>query len=553
MKLCILGEYPPVQSRGSRTVFWMSAALARQGWEVHVVTGGGHTGEGPIGSSGSGHPFASLPNPPRVHLAGGDPAGPGYWGERSMARLVTRAGQVVLEHGADLLLACGLQPYGIAAQLVSGWTGVPYGVSPGACDAGRLFLSPPAQTCEQEVVRAAAFVLAGAADRWPLRRIGVSRERIHAPLPQYLPEHLFHPGAPPLDVNAAVADGARRPSAVPFALQQNQRRFSPELPTIGLYNRLGRARGHWDVLHALGRLRQEGLRFNLLVVEHGAPATVEAFVHELEKQGLAADTWLLPPMPHWQIPSFIRACTAVCCLERDFPAIHTASAPEEVLACGGCLIVSRDVLRRYGGRARLSHGRNAFVVDTEYPDHLAPVLRRVIQDPVVAGVMGKRGHDELSPSSSFALADYGAHLTGLFRQVKDDIEAQRHAAEARRAWETLGDLRALSAGEEARVLAQAEELLLRRFAGRQAQSWRRASLEEYSLLARTCTAALGRLYERFHHVRPALPGDDFQEHLLRFVEFVETHLAGETRAAAACGADPIAASSRGENALAGVM
>lgn len=557
MKLCILGEYPPVQSRGSRTVFWMSAALAAQGWEVHVVTGVGRHGEAPgdpgsAGPSDAGHPFASLANPPRVHQIGGDPAGSGCWGERSMARLVTCAGQVIREHGADLILAFGLQPYGIAAQLVSGWTGVPYGVAPGACDAGRLFDSSTAPNCEQEVVRAAAYVLAGAADRWPLRQIGVSRERIHAPLPRYLSEQVFHPGAPPLDVNAVLAEGERRTAGAPLAFRSSDRRFSSDLPTLGIYNRLGRSRGHWDVLQALGELQAEGLRFNLLVVEHGAPATIEAFTHEVEKQGLAANTWLLPPLAHWRIPSFIRACTAVCCLERDFPAVHSASVPDEVLACGGCLILSRDVLRRYAGRARLAHGQNAFVVDTHYPAHLALALRRVIQDPAAARAMGERAHDDLSPSCSLTLEEHGARLAELFAEVKQDIEAQHHAAEARRVWETLRDLRASAAGEEERALARAEKKVLSWFAERQAQSWRRAAMEEYSLLARTSPAALGRLYVRFHQLHPARPDDDFQEHLLRFVEFVEAQLANDPYPPAAPGADPVTTPGHDGRALAGV-
>jgi len=55
----------------------------------------------------------------------------------------------------------------------------------------------------------------------------------------------------------------------------------------------------------------------------------------LVEAGIAERTLILPFLPNWRVPEFIRACTAVCFLERGFRvAIHAPMVAREVLACG---------------------------------------------------------------------------------------------------------------------------------------------------------------------------------------------------------------------------
>ena len=73
-------------------------------------------------------------------------------------------------------------------------------------------------------------------------------------------------------------------------------------------------------------------------------AAETALLKTVEEQGLSEVTWVLPFVAHWKVARFIRACTAVCFLERDFPiTFHAPTVPREVLACGTCLVLSGEI------------------------------------------------------------------------------------------------------------------------------------------------------------------------------------------------------------------
>jgi hypothetical protein len=93
-------------------------------------------------------------------------------------------------------------------------------------------------------------------------------------------------------------------------------------------------------------------------------------------------------MPHWRVPSFIRSCTAICVLERVFPiTIHSPMVPREVLACGGCLVVSGEIAQKQP--YQLVDGETVLVVpNPKHHDALRTVLGRVITEPARAREIG---------------------------------------------------------------------------------------------------------------------------------------------------------------------
>ncbi|MDN3358547.1 glycosyltransferase [Actinomadura sp. DC4] len=125
---------------------------------------------------------------------------------------------------------------------------------------------------------------------------------------------------------------------------------------------------------------------------------------------------MLPFVPHWKVPRFIRACTAVCFLERDFPiAIHGPVIPREVLAYGTCLVLSREIYDKQVYRDRLEDGRDVVIVE-DPKDHasLATALRSVVERPERAAEIGAAGH-----RVSAALEDYGRTVDAWESLVQD--------------------------------------------------------------------------------------------------------------------------------------
>ena len=170
--------------------------------------------------------------------------------------------------------------------------------------------------------------------------------------------------------------------------------FDPSLPTIGIYGKVGEIKGSFDLLQALGRLHASGVRFNFLALTQGRKPTIQRFAQSIEECGLAEVTWLLPFIPHWGIPHFIRACTAVCFLERGFPiTIHGPNVPREVLACGTCLILSHEIADKQINRERFQHGSNVFLVEPRNIDELAQSLAMVVKEPAQSHAIGMNGYN----------------------------------------------------------------------------------------------------------------------------------------------------------------
>ena len=120
--------------------------------------------------------------------------------------------------------------------------------------------------------------------------------------------------------------------------------YDPSLPTIGMYGKPGKVKGTPNLVDALCSLQEQGKKFNLIFlcgVSGDGPAQLRDYIWD---RGVNHRTYMLPFLPHWLVPGFLRACTAVCVLENRFPiAIHQPATALEVLACGTCLVLSEEI------------------------------------------------------------------------------------------------------------------------------------------------------------------------------------------------------------------
>jgi hypothetical protein len=242
-------------------------------------------------------------------------------------------------HPPDVLAAAYLEPYGPAAALASTWSGVLFGIRHAGSDIGRLMQSAQLRTAYPRVLTSADFVVGSDSTVRTPTGIGVDQRVLHRVGRSGLPTRYFHPGVEPLDVDRIrrLRHGlppGRTGEAVAHLLDKP---IDAALPSIGIYGKIGYTKGSFDLIRALGELRRAGHEFNFLAMCRGNAPMMGRFVAAVEAEGLGPCTWPLPFIPHWLVPRFIRACAAVCFLERDLPiAIHNPSVPRatEIGTCG---------------------------------------------------------------------------------------------------------------------------------------------------------------------------------------------------------------------------
>lgn len=418
MKICIIGKYPPIEGGVCATNYWLAHGLAEAGHEVYVVTNAGEVEAAyrmTLEEADRDHLEPRFDSGGFVRLFDSEPLGGGKTthipqSNPFVSKLASTATQVIREYGCDVIFGHYFEPYAVAGHLASGWTGTPMVVRHAGSDLDRLSKIPTLATTYKEMLRSAAGVVTRFAERF--LGMGVPPERIFTSVRSGFPRRVFHPDAEPLDLQQAIEDRGWNPVA---ASGRGCPSFDPRRPTLGIYGKVGPVKGSFDLLHALSRLRREGLDFNLVALTQGRG--LAQFRAVAGKLPIADRIWVLPFIPHWRIPGFIRACQAVCFLERDFPIkIHTPRVALEVLACGTCLVVSREIADKQVFRDDIENRTHALVVE-DPKDHaeLADQLRFVISNPERARAIGALGHELCE-----APGDYAAFIEGyeeLFRQA----------------------------------------------------------------------------------------------------------------------------------------
>jgi glycosyltransferase involved in cell wall biosynthesis len=410
MKLIQLSKYPPIEGQVSTVSYWLARGLARRGHEVAVVTnadeveapcrlwmedGGGEAWLAPAFEESGGRVILLNTAPfdrSQFHIPPSNPF---------ITKLTALALRAIRDLGHDLVFSHYLEPYAMAGHLASSLAGVPHVVTHSGSDIGRLLKNPALAPAYLEIIRRATLFVAK--NRHAAEATGVAIAR--GVLPYAPPDEYFNLDAPALDLNGLMS---RAGQYIRDELKWHTREFDPARTTFGVYGKLFEVKGIYDLLSALARLRRAGFDFNLLLMtrwRRGEDTLRECVV----AAGLEDRTWLLPFLPNWQVPAFIKLCTAVCYLERRWPMpVHTSIVPREVMACGKCLVISEEV--RGGGlyAKHLTHGETCLAVEEPTDiDLLASRLRRVLEEPDDAEAIGRRAH-----AASFGMSSHTQFITG---------------------------------------------------------------------------------------------------------------------------------------------
>lgn len=425
MRICCVMKYPPIQGGVSARCYWLARSLAERGHQITVVTNASEVESEYriwLGAEDFGRLEARFDSGGSVRVAA-----TGHFQHRAwhipyanpyLTKLAAVATEEIRRVDAEVVFSSYFEPYSMAAHLAATWTDVPHVVQHAGSDRTRLMDHPELSTAYREMLRRASILVTGDLD---LRGLGIPTDRFARIRHGQLPAE-FNVEGPILDIDEllqrALAEGAAADGV-------NTGRIDTDAVTIGIYGKLGEPKGSYDLISALAVLRDRGRRFNLVALTNGRERS--KFIERIRLANLFDRVWVLPFIPHWRVPEFIRACTAVCFLERDFPVeIHTPSVPREVMACGTCLVLSGEVARKQWRFSEFRDGENVLLVeDPRNVDSLVSVLDRVVLDPAAARKIGRAGHALHTPQGTEEL---GEIYEGLFRRAIADGRSPRHTS-----------------------------------------------------------------------------------------------------------------------------
>jgi glycosyltransferase involved in cell wall biosynthesis len=375
--------------------YWNAHGLAALGHEVHVVTN----------AKEAQPPFRMYMRPEdwdRCEAASGIGSVTLHWSDPVdrlqayipmaspfVSKLSAIAARLHLARPFDVIYSHYLEPYGVAGCLAAQITGVPHVVRMAGSDAGRLWHHPQLETLYDHVLRSAATVIAtGVVAERAIRR-GIDPERIVPGGHFVIPEDVFTPGGPVLDLAAWRTARKEEPGFADLTWGE----FSAPWPCFGVYGKLGESKGTFALLAALERLKNAGHEVGLVALAHGTAAVEQGFRARVRELGLVDRVLQLPFLPHWRVPEFLRGCLAVCCLEQDFPiGFHSPIIPREVLLCARCLVGSTEVIRKLPGYEQLPDRYGCVAIeDVNNAEALAERLAGILQNPELAAAMGERG------------------------------------------------------------------------------------------------------------------------------------------------------------------
>jgi glycosyltransferase involved in cell wall biosynthesis len=395
VRICIIGKYPPIQGGVSARTYWSAHGLAALGHEVHVVTNAKET-LAPFGMLMRAEDWKRCTT---VHSTGSvtvhwtDPVDPSQsyipMASPFVSKLAATAARAHSERPFDVIYSHYLEPYGVAGFLAAQITRVPHVVRMAGSDAGRLWHHPQLELLYDHVLRTAESVIAvGPVAERAIKR-GVSPNRIVSGGAFVVPEDLFRPEGPKLNIAALRAEAREDPEFRDLIWGN----FAADRPYFGVYGKLGERKGTFALLAAMHRLILTGLEIGLVALAHGGPTIQRDFRARVKELGLADRVLQIPFLPHWRVPEFLRGCLAVCCLEQGFPIVfHTPVIAREVLLCGTCLVGSTEVIRKLSPTKRLPYSYGYIAVeDVNDIDVLSETLATIARVPRIAMAIGDRG------------------------------------------------------------------------------------------------------------------------------------------------------------------
>jgi glycosyltransferase involved in cell wall biosynthesis len=341
MKILLICKFPPIQGGVSAECYWTANLLAELGHSVTVLTNadevepeyrmalterdqkllrGYRIAEGITVHStkiDSRHVFIPQTNP-------------------AFSKLLNMGLKLTNCSKPDLIFGWYIEPYGVVAMVLSEITGIPYVIRHAGSDIGRLMLTDQLSTLFGLVFAKAQFVLTSERHHELFKKSGVLAERFLLPVSSRLPGDVFYPPqAKSLDKGVL----------------------------IGMYGKVGKAKGTLSALQAISELRS--YRIPVRFEAHWGGREMDYYLSRLDELASPHDHIDLKGfVPHWEIADFLRRCHIVLFLESKFSIpFHTPGVPFEVWSCGAHLITTAEIAQKHHLKGFLTVSNTTVIPD----------------------------------------------------------------------------------------------------------------------------------------------------------------------------------------------
>lgn len=339
MRILLITKYPPIEGGVSSDAFWWAQFLAEAGNEVHVLTNADEVEpEYRIQLNESDiHLLQGYTRPNLISLYSTS------WDTRHIfvpqtkpyaSKLISLGLNIVEKAKPDVIIANYIEPYGVVALFLSLLTCTPYIIRHAGSDLFRLLNTPQLSALHISVLRRSLAVLTHSSHHEYLIKLGVDASQLLPFVSVKVRGDVFYPEEP--------------------------RSIDPFI--IGSYGKTGPSKGTDVLLEAVRGL----IRINQNIQLHArwAGRNRSKYYNAIQMSDVSSNVRVLPLIPHWQVPQFIRSCNLIAFLESSFPIpAHSPAIPMEVLLCGRHVLTTSEIAQKPIYRDLLREPENAFIIN----------------------------------------------------------------------------------------------------------------------------------------------------------------------------------------------
>ncbi|APU97154.1 hypothetical protein BV902_13000 [Sphingobacterium sp. B29] len=403
MNILFIGKIPPIEGGESVSGFNHILALASKGYKIHVVTNADEvefnfrqsfTSEDYdyfctlLGSNIILHNTHSIKK--HFHI----PYSHSYF-----SKLFGLGSKVIVDNPIDLIIGWYFEPYGLLASILSKIHNIKSTIYHAGSDLSRLSTHPDLFLAYEWMVNNGNTIMSKPSSRESLiSSFNFNNDKIQIDKGNKLPNYFKKP--PKFDLkeylelsNTHYSKQLNKfPDLLSAIIKMNSKSLDIENFTIGIYGKISSNKGTSELIKALSRL-SEICKFNFISVSGGREFNLLSYYESiLSHRKLSENSYILPFIPHWRIPGFIKKCDVVVFLENDFPIkIHRPQIPLEVLSQGTCLFLSKDILENLSYKKLMIDQKNFICIDKVTQDNLFDKLKDAIEDKKKISIIGGHG------------------------------------------------------------------------------------------------------------------------------------------------------------------
>lgn len=359
MRICLIGKYPPIEGGVSSKVYWLAKALGEMGHEIHIVTNAWEV-EKRYREQIKDTDLDEYYQPQNVYVHNTDPfIDPAYipYANPYTEKIASLAIDVIKEFDLQIIDSWYILPYVVSGFLAKIITNKPQIMRHAGSDMSRLLDSPFLKSLFISLFKKVDKIATFSVMTKTFESFGVSEEKLFYNRNISVNTDIFNPKIEPIDLSIYI-----------------EKEINDNMPVITYIGKLNIAKGVYELIEAASMIKED---FLLLFITQNND--LENFQKFIQDKGLEGKSLFWGFMPPWRIPSIIKRSECVVMPERDFPIVqHVPILPREVLATGGCLILSSELYQKLKWLG-LCDKENLLVVNPKNISEFRIALETVLQ------------------------------------------------------------------------------------------------------------------------------------------------------------------------------